>query len=73
MLENVQIIKEHGKAKFAVIDYAEFEMIQSLLSDREKMEDYLDYLHIQSVKEQSTRRFSLNEVKEILSDTDSDS
>ncbi len=73
MLENVQIIKEHGKAKFAVIDYAEFETIQSILSDREKLEDYLDYLHIQSVKKQSTHRFSLDEVKEILANTDSDS
>ncbi len=63
MLEDVQIIKEHGKAKFAVITYTEFEQIQSLLSDREKLEDYLDYLHLQAVKREATRRFSLDEVK----------
>ena len=73
MLENVQIIKEHGKAKFAVIDYSEFELIQSILSDREKLEDYLDYLHMQSVKNESTHRFSLEEVKAMLSDSDTHS
>jgi len=40
--------------------------LKGLLSDREKLADYLDYLHIQKVKRQSTRRFTLAEVKREL-------
>ncbi len=63
MLENVQIISDHGKAKFAVIDFEEFEYLKSLLFDEEKLADYLDYLHIQKVKQQSTQRLSFEEVR----------
>ncbi|MDM8544910.1 hypothetical protein QUF61_00300 [Candidatus Venteria ishoeyi] len=50
MFENIQIIRDQGKTKFAVIDFEEFVHIKSLLSDEEKLEDYLDYLHIQKVR-----------------------
>jgi len=66
MLENVQIINDDGKAKFAVIDFEEYQYIKSLLSDEEKLQDYLDYLHIQRVKQQSSKRLSFEEVKRTL-------
>jgi len=68
MLEHVQIIEDKGEAKFAVIDFQEYLYIKSLLSDQEKLEDYLDYLHIQQVKKQSTEIFTLDEVKQKLKD-----
>jgi hypothetical protein len=52
MLENVQVIQEKGQNKFAVIDFEEFVLVKELLSNAEKLEDYLDYLHIQTVKKQ---------------------
>jgi len=52
MLENVQVIQEKGQNKFAVIDFEEFFLVKELLSNAEKLEDYLDYLHIQQVKKQ---------------------
>lgn len=67
MLDNVQIIKENNEAKFAVIPYEEFEELKDLLSNPEKLADYLDYLHMQQVKAQDTSRLSLAEVKEALS------
>ena len=65
MLEHVQIIEEHGQAKFAVIDFEEYLSIKALLSEPEKLADYLDYLHMQSVKkEASSKRYTLAEVKQ---------
>ncbi len=52
MLENVQVIQDNGQNKFAVIDFQEFVLIKYLLSDAKKLEDYLDYLHIQTIKKQ---------------------
>jgi len=66
MLENVQIIEDKGEAKFAVIDFQEYLYIKSLLSDQNKLEDYLDYLHIQQIKKQLTEVFTLDEVKREL-------
>jgi len=63
MLENVQIINDESKAKFAIIDFKEYQYIKSLLSDEEKLQDYL---HIQRVKQQSSKRLSFEEVKRIL-------
>ena len=63
MLEHVQIIEEHGQAKFAVIDFEEYLSIKALLSEPEKLEDYLDYLHMQAFKHASSKRFTLAEVK----------
>jgi len=64
MFENVQIISDQGQAKFAVIDFEEFKYIQSLLQDEEKLEDYLDYLHVQKIKQQSDKRLTLEQVQQ---------
>ncbi len=40
---------------------------KELLSDMEKLEDYLDYLHIQKVKKQTQKTLSLEEVRRELS------
>jgi len=66
MLENVQFINDQGKAKFAIIHFEEFQYIKSLLLDEEKLEDYLDYMHMQKVKKQSSKRFSFEEVQQTL-------
>ena len=59
MLENVQIIQENGQNKFAVIDFQEFVLVKDLLSNAEKLEDYLDYLHIQEVKNKIRQHVTL--------------
>lgn len=64
MLDHVQIIEEHGQAKFAVLDFEDYLSIKALLSEPEKLEDYLDYLHMQAVKKSSSKRFTLGEVKQ---------
>ena len=64
MLEHVQIIEEHGQAKFAVIDFEEYQSIKALLSEPEKLADYLDYLHMQTIKKTSSKRHTLTEVKQ---------
>ena len=66
MLDNVPIISDQGKAKFAVIDFEEYQYLKSLLSDEEKLVDYLDYLHMQKVKQQSSQRLSFEEVRQRL-------
>lgn len=63
MLENVQILKEKGQSKFAVIDFDEYSYLKSLLSDPVKLQDYLDYLHIQNIKQKAGETFSLSDVK----------
>jgi len=63
MLETAQIIRDKDEKKFAVISYDEFLSLKELLADEAKLEDYLDYLHIQNVKRQSKGKFSLAEVK----------
>ena len=67
MLENVQLIQEDGQAKFAVIPFAAFVEIRELLANEEKLADYLDYLHMQKIKEQNPRRLQLAEAKAELS------
>ncbi len=69
MLETAQIIKEKDVAKFAVITYDDFLYLQDLLTNEDKLEDYLDYLHIQNVKKQSKKRVSLADVKRELNFT----
>ncbi len=66
MLETAQILKEKNEAKFAVIEYDEFVYIKDLLVNENKLEDYLDYLHMQNVKTKSDKRISLAEVKKEL-------
>ena len=65
-LENVQIIKENDKPRFAVLDFSEFNKIRDLLSNESQLEDYLDYLHMQNVKMKSRKKYTLNEVKKEL-------
>ena len=67
MLENVQIISDNGEAKFAVINFQEYLNVKDLLSDKSKLQDYLDYLHVQKIKQQTKKMFSLDEVKHQLS------
>ena len=66
MLEQVQILKENGDAKFAVIPFDEYVALKELLDDEEKLADYLDYLHAQNVKSQGSTRHSMAEVKAVL-------
>jgi hypothetical protein len=63
MLDNVQIIKENDQAKFAVIPFAEYVQLKEMLADPDRLADYLDYLHMQQVKQQNNRRLTLAEVK----------
>jgi hypothetical protein len=63
MLETAQIISDKDEKKFAVISYDEFLRLKELLADEAKLEDYLDYLHIQNVKRQSKAKFTLEEVE----------
>ena len=63
MLETAQIIRDKDEKKFAVISYDEFLHLKELLSDEKRLENYLDYLHVQNVKKQSNGKFSLAEVK----------
>jgi hypothetical protein len=66
MLDQVQLIKEKDEAKFAVIPFEEYLFLKALLSDEEKLTDYLDYLHMQNVKGESEQRSSLADVKQEL-------
>ena len=66
MLDHVQVIKDNDRAKFAVIPFEEYLFLKELLSDESKLADYLDYLHMQNIKEQSQGRLSLAEVKREL-------
>lgn len=66
MLDDVQIIRDQNEARFAVIPYDEYLFLRSLLSDQEKLADYLDYLHVQGVKQESSERYSLEAVRQML-------
>ncbi|MFZ0545630.1 MAG: hypothetical protein WAM60_09340 [Candidatus Promineifilaceae bacterium] len=66
MLDQVQVIKEDEQAKFAVIPFEEYLFLRELLTDEEKLADYLDYLHIQKVKSSTQQHFSLADVKKEL-------
>lgn len=66
MLQNVQIITEQGKSKFAVIDFDEYLSIKELLSSEDKLQDYLDYLHIQKIKQQNPQWLTLEQIKQSL-------
>ncbi len=66
MLDQVQILKENGDAKFAVIPFDEYVALRELLANEELLTDYLDYLHAQNVKAQEPTRHTLAEVKAAL-------
>jgi hypothetical protein len=63
LLDNYQIIKESGIERFAVIDFSDFKEIKELFNSTEKLQDFLDYLHIQEVKSKQEKKFSLEDVK----------
>jgi hypothetical protein len=60
LLDNYQVIKENGNELFAVIDFNEFKQAKEIISNTEKLQDYLDYLHIQDLKKQEEKVYSLN-------------
>jgi hypothetical protein len=66
MFDHVQIIKDNDEARFAVIPYEEYIFVRELLSDQDKLIDYLDYLHAQRVKAESTVRLTMAEVRQML-------
>ena len=66
ILENYKILQESGVDRFAVIDFSEFGKTKELLNNKEKLQDYLDYLHIQDIKKKNEKSFSLKDVKEEL-------
>ena len=63
MLENYQIINVSGQPQFAVVDYVEFVKVRDILHNTEKLEDYLDYLHIKEVKTKNEDTITLDELK----------
>lgn len=65
-LENYQVIKENGIERFAVIDYSEFQKINEIFSSTENLQNYLDYMHIQEIKKNNEKMFSIQEAKELL-------
>lgn len=66
MLDQVQLIKENDRAIFAVIPFEEYLFLQELLNDEEKLADYLDYLHMQKVKKETSQRFSMLDARREL-------
>ena len=62
IFENFLIINEGNKARFAVVDYDEFTMVKEVFNNPEKLEDYLDYLHVQKIKSKNEKRYTLEEV-----------
>jgi hypothetical protein len=66
LLDNYQIIKENGEDRFAVIDYSEFKQIKELISSTEKLQDYLDYIHIKELKKKNEKQYSLKEARKEL-------
>jgi hypothetical protein len=66
MLEQIQIIEQNDGSKFALIPFDEYVALRELLSDEEKLADYLGYLHAQRVKAQDSQRHTLAEVKMAL-------
>ena len=63
---NYQIITENEKPKFAVIEYNELMEIKTLLSNKEKLEDLLDYLYMQEVKCESDVRYDLDDIEKLI-------
>ncbi len=59
-------LQKMARTEFAVILFVTFEELSMLLTDEEKLADYLDYLHMQKVKEQQPARLKLAEVKAAL-------
>lgn len=67
LLENYQVIRENGQERFAVIDFSEFKQVKDIFSSSQKLQDYLDYIHIQEMKQKNEKSYSLLEAKNELS------
>ena len=52
--------------RILLCEEGEYLALKELLSDEQKLADYLDYLHMQKVKKQSKKRISLEHVKKEL-------
>ncbi len=61
IFENYQIINEGNKARFAVVDYDEFTMVKEVFDNPQKLEDYLDFLHVQKIKSKNEKRYTSEE------------
>jgi hypothetical protein len=66
MLDNYQVINENGQPRFAVIDYSELVDLKLLLGNPEKLEDYLDYIHIQQIKNENEEYVSIQEIERLI-------
>jgi hypothetical protein len=66
MVIDAQIIREAGKPKFAVLSIEQFDAIQQSLGDFDNLEDFVDYMHAQKVRQETTKWFKLEEVKKQL-------
>ncbi len=66
LLDQVQILQENGQNKFAVIAYDEFCQLKHLLSSEEQLEDLMDLLHMQKIKNKQEPRMDFEEVKKEL-------
>lgn len=53
------------EVQFTDTTFKNLQRLKELLSDEEKLADYLDYLHMQRVKAGSAKHFTLAEAKEM--------
>ena len=63
LFDNYQVIMENGTERFAVVDFSEFSKVKEIFSSTQKLQDYLDYIHIQELKMKNERKYTLNEAK----------
>jgi uncharacterized protein (DUF885 family) len=66
MTLNAQIIQSEGKPAFAVIAFEEYQAIQQSLASFDSLEDFVDYIHALTVKNETTTWHTLDEVKKEL-------
>ncbi|MCH8318279.1 MAG: prevent-host-death family protein [Bacteroidetes bacterium] len=52
--------------KFAVISIDEFKFLKDLLSNEEKLQNFIDYIHVKKVKSQTKKWYSQKEVDKEL-------
>lgn len=50
MLDNYQILNEGENPRYAVLDYKDFVKIKEILTNVDKLEDYLDFMVLSSIK-----------------------
>ncbi len=64
----LQVIEENGAPRFAVLPYSE--RFSKELEGFDSLEDFLDYVHALEVKAQTTKWYSLEDVKKQLLDAE---